>query len=69
MAKLIDKPYTYKELKSMRDRMEGEINRMFVSDNIEEISSMCMFVCDVVTTICYSRIKEIIESRNEVENE
>ena len=59
MARLLDKALTYKEMKSLRDQLDGELNRIFVSDDTEEIASMVMFSVDIICTLGYSRIKEL----------
>lgn len=59
MARLLSEPLTYYELDQLRKTLDGELNRIFVSNDVEEIAAMIMFATDIIATMGYSRIKEI----------
>ena len=59
MAKLLDKPYTRDEKRQILDMLHGNINRISVSDDIEEIVSQLNFAVDRISSVAYSRIKEL----------
>lgn len=56
---LLDKPFTYEELRSVKDLMQGNIARVCVSDDIEDIVKNLGFAVDKLNMIAYSRIKNI----------
>lgn len=59
MARLLTEPLTRNELDDLRRRLDGELNRICVSHDAEEIAAMVMFAIDIIATMGYSRIKEI----------
>ena len=61
MAKLLDKPYTRDEKRQILDMLQGNINRISVSDDIEEILCQLNFAVDGISSVAYSRIKELTE--------
>lgn len=61
MARLLDEPLTRKQIEIMRDSIDGELNRICVSGDTEEIARMVMFATDNICTLAYSRIKELNE--------
>ncbi len=65
--KLLDKPYTIDEKIDCFEMMNGNVNRVCVSDDIEEIVVQLGFAIDRLSMIAYSRIKELKEkSKNEL---
>lgn len=61
MAKLLDRPYTREEKRDILDMLQGNINRISVSNDIEEIVCMLNFAVDRISAVAYSRIKELKE--------
>lgn len=61
--KLLDKPLQYHEKIHIRDSLDGNICRIFVSDDPEEVISSLGFAIDRLSTLAYSRIKEIKEGQ------
>ena len=59
MAKLLDRPYTRDEKREILDMLQGSINRIAVSDDIEEIVCQLNFAVDRLSSMAYSRIKEL----------
>ena len=57
--RLLDSPLPYKVIKNMLESVEGNIFRLAVSDDPVEIVSTLGFAIDRLSTIAYSRIKEI----------
>ena len=57
--RLLDSPLPYKVIKNMLESVEGNICRLSVSDDTVEIASSLGFAIDRLSTIAYSRIKEI----------
>lgn len=68
MAKLLDRPFTNEEKRHILDMLHGNINRISVSDDIEEIVCQFNFAVDTLSTVAYSRIKELRESECETPN-
>lgn len=60
MARLLDKPLTNDEKIQILDSINGNICRISVSDDIEEIISQLNFAVDGLSTIAYSRVKELM---------
>lgn len=67
MARLLDKPLTNDEKIQILDSINGNICRISVSDDIEEIISQLNFAVDRLSTIAYSRVKELMNK--EADNE
>lgn len=67
MARLLDKPLTNDEKIQILDSINGNICRISVSDDIEEIISQLNFAVDGLSTIAYSRVKELMNK--EADNE
>lgn len=59
MAKILNKPYTRDEKRKILDMLQGNINRISVSDDIEEILCQLNFAVDRLSAVAYSRIKEL----------
>ena len=61
MAKLLDRPFTNDEKRQILDMLQGNINRISVSNDIEEIMRQLNFAVDRISAVAYSRIKELTE--------
>lgn len=61
MAKLLDRPFTSGEKRQILDMLQGNINRISVSNDIEEIVCQLNFAVDRLSAVAYSRIKELTE--------
>ena len=61
MARLLDRPFTSDEKRQMLDMLRGNINRISVSNDIEEIVCQLNFAVDRLSAVAYSRIKELTE--------
>ena len=61
MARLLDRPFTSDENRQMLDMLRGNINRISVSNDIEEIVCQLNFAVDRLSAVSYSRIKELTE--------
>lgn len=59
--KLLDKPYTQQEKRAELDMLDGNIARICVSDDPEEIVRSLGFATNRLSMIAYSRIKELKE--------
>lgn len=57
--RLLDKSLTTQEKKNELDMLEGNIARIAVSDNVEEVVAQLSFAIDRLSLLAYSRIKEI----------
>lgn len=57
--RLLDKPLTPKERDNMQDMLKGNICRICVSDDPEEILVHLGFAIDRLSMLAYSNIKEI----------
>lgn len=57
--RLLDKPYTEQTKFIELDSLEGNIARICVSDDPEEIISSLGFAIDRLNMLAYSRIKEL----------
>lgn len=57
--KLLDEPLTKDNKKLLKEYLIGNINRIFVSNNPEEIVCMLGFAVDRLNMLAYSRIKEL----------
>lgn len=64
MAKLLDRPFTREEKRQILDMLQGNINRISVSNNIEEIVCQLNFAVDRLSSVAYSRIKELTEEED-----
>lgn len=51
----------YQEMHNEKDMLEGNINRMFVTDNIDELCNMYMFAKERLDTLFRENCKRIIE--------
>lgn len=65
MAKLLDRPFTSDEKRQIHDMLQGNINRISVSNDIEEIVCQLNFAVDRLSALAYSRIKELKRSEGE----
>lgn len=61
MAKLLDRPFTTNEKREILDMLRGNISRISVSNDIEEIMCQLNFAVDRLSAVAYSRIKELTE--------
>lgn len=61
MAKILDRPFTTDEKREILDMLQGNINRISVSNEIEEIVCQLNFAVDRLSAVAYSRIKEMKE--------
>lgn len=61
MAKLLDRPFTTDEKREILDMLRGNISRISVSNDIEEIMCQLNFAVDRLSAVAYSRIKELTE--------
>ena len=59
MKRLLDRPFTNDEKRNIIDMLHGNINRISVSDDIEEIVCQLNFAVDRISSVAYSRIKEL----------
>lgn len=59
MAKLLDRPFANEEKRQILDMLRGNINRISVSNDIEEIMCQLNFAVDRLSAVAYSRIKEL----------
>ena len=64
MAKLLDRPFTNEEKRQILDMLRGNINRISVSNDIEEIMCQLNFAVDRLSAVAYSRIKELTGEEN-----
>lgn len=60
MAKLLERPYTKEEKRQILDMLHGNLNRISVSNDIEEIVCQLNFALDRLSAVAYSRIKELM---------
>lgn len=60
MAKLLDRPFTNEEKRQVLDMLRGNIDRISVSNDIEEIVCQLNFAVDRMSAVAYSRIKELM---------
>ena len=65
MSKLLDRPFTTDEKREILDMLQGNINRISVSNDIEEIVCQLNFAVDRLSAVAYSRIKELKRSEGE----
>lgn len=68
MAILLDRSLINDEKRHILDMLRGNINRISISDDIEEIACQLNFVVDTLSAVAYSRIKELRESECETPN-
>ena len=61
MAKLLDRPFTREEKRDILDMLQGNINRISVSNDIAEIVCQLNFAVDRISSVAYSRLKELKE--------
>lgn len=57
--RLLDKSLTTQEKRNELDMLEGNIARIAVSDNVEEVVAQLGFAIDRLSLLAYSRIKEL----------
>ncbi|HJC91950.1 MAG TPA: hypothetical protein H9695_13470 [Candidatus Mediterraneibacter excrementigallinarum] len=69
MAKLLERPFTNEEKRQVLNMLRGNINRISVSNDIEEIVCQLNFAVDRLSAVAYSRIKELTgEEKGHVED-
>lgn len=61
MSKILDRPFTSEEKRWVLDMLQGNINRISVSNDVEEIVCQLNFAVDRLSAVAYSRIKELTE--------
>ena len=61
--KLLDKPLSRQEKENVLDSLRGNINRICVSNDVEEIVKSLGFAIDRLSLIAYSNIKELKEEK------
>lgn len=64
MAKILDVPYTSQEKMAILKSIDGDIARISISDDMQEILCHLNFAVDRLTSVAYSRIVEIMEAKN-----
>ena len=64
MAKLLNRSFTREEKRQILDMLQGNINRISVSNDIEEIVCQLNFAVDRISSVAYSRIKELSDRDN-----
>lgn len=62
--RLLDKPYTKEEKDGVLRMLDGNICRICVSDDEEEIVRMLGFANDRLSMLAYSRIMQIKQERS-----
>ena len=56
MAKLLNRPYTNEEKRQILDMLRGNINRISVSTDVEEIVCQLNFAVDRLSAVAYLRL-------------
>lgn len=64
MAKILDVPYTEREKMAIFESIDGDIARISVSDDMQEILCHLNFAVDRLISVAYSRIVELTEEKN-----
>ena len=64
--KLLDKPLSIKDQEYIISMLDGNICRIMVSDDPEEIMYSLGFAVDRISMLAYSRVKEI-KTRNKAD--
>ena len=64
MAKILDVPYTSQEKMDILKSIDGNIARISVSDDMQEILCHLNFAVDRLTSVAYSRMVELTEEKN-----
>lgn len=64
--RLLDKPLTEQEKRNVLDLLDGNIARICVSDDIEEILKSLGFATNRLSMLAYSRVKELKEQFKEM---
>ena len=59
--RLLLEPLDYKERREEKEMLQGNIARIFVSDDVEEIVSQLGFATERLSMLAYSRVKEILD--------
>lgn len=59
--RLLLEPLDYKEKREEKEMLQGNIARIFVSDDVEEIVSQLGFATERLSMLAYSRVKEILD--------
>jgi len=62
---LLDKPFTKEEIRNTLDMLDGNISRICVSDNAEEIVRSLGFAINRLSMIAYSRVKQLSVNKEE----
>lgn len=60
MARILDRPFTREEKREILDMLSGNICRISVSNDVEEIVRNLNFAMDKLSAVAYSRIKELM---------
>jgi len=62
---LLDKPFDRKKRESVNRELEGCVNRINVSDDVEEIVRLIGFACANIHMIAYSRVMSLLSKEDE----
>lgn len=57
--RLLLEPLDYKEKREEKEMLQGNIARIFVSDDVEEIISQLGFATERLSMLAYSRVIEL----------
>lgn len=57
--RLLLEPLDYKERREMKELLNGNIVRIFLSDDVEEIVSQLGFATERLSMLAYSRVIEL----------
>lgn len=57
--RLLHKPLDNKEKREMKELLDGNIVRIFLSDDVEEIVSQLGFATERLSMLAYSRVIEL----------
>ena len=63
--RLLNKPLDKEEKEFLLDMLQGDIARICVSSDIEKVVAQLGFAVDRLSTLAYSRIKELKEREKE----
>lgn len=55
---------TYQEMRNEKDMLEGNINRMFVTNDLDELCSMYVFAQERLTVLFKENCKRIINKND-----
>lgn len=61
---LLDKPLPYMEVRAIKALVDGNVARICISNDPEEIVKSLGFAIDRLSQVAYSRVKEIMSESN-----